>query len=323
MPKVMFVIHNPTAGRRNAGKLWAVLDCLMDHGVSVRVLETRSGGHATELARYASRSGADVIVAAGGDGTIAETVAGMTGSAARLGIIPLGTANVLAHEFGLPSDSKALAVALTSAESVTLWPGLIQGADRMRLFVQMVGVGFDAHVVDHIDPGVKRCLGRGAYVLQTLRELSRYSFPSLRVSVDGMDYHAAGVIVSKGRFYGGPYLVAPDALPVEPGFSVLLFENGGAFSALRAGLLLPCGKMTHLPGLRSLRASCVEITAPEGLPVQADGDSVETLPVSIRDAPEPVRLVVGTGSDIPAAFTLSPLPAEHARYQESGKIPGP
>lgn len=289
----MYVIHNPTAGRRNTGRLWNVLDCLASHGIPLKILETQYAGHATELARKAVRQGADMVVAAGGDGTIAEVVSGMMHSDTRLGIIPLGTANVLAHEFNLPFAPKALAAVLGSDSGTPLWPGILKSSDHSRLFVQMVGAGFDAHVVHHIDLGTKRLLGRGAYVLQTVRELPRYQFPSLCIRADGKEYHAASVIVSKGRLYGGPYLLSSDALPGEPGFSVTLFENGGVSSALMAGISLPQGKMGSLPGVQTVRASHIEITTPEGLPVQADGDPAGMLPFKIMDAAGPVVLATG------------------------------
>ncbi|MBO1360821.1 YegS/Rv2252/BmrU family lipid kinase [Acetobacter sacchari] len=284
----MFVIHNPTAGRRNTRKLWAVLDWLVNHGAPVKILETRHSGHATVLAREAVASGADMVVAAGGDGTIAETVAGMIGGQARLGVIPLGTANVLAHEFGLPNHPRELATILSSPRSAPLWPGVMRSPTSTKLFVQMVGAGFDAHVVHNIDLHTKRRIGRGAYVLQTLRELQRYQFPDLTIRLDGVKHRAASVIVSKGRFYGGPYILAPDARPGERGFTVALFRDGGPLSALRAGAALPQGRMGALPGVSLLHASHVEIGGPIGLPVQADGDPAGILPLSVYDAEGPI-----------------------------------
>src|SRR5208282_1360332 len=98
----MIVVFNPTAGRRRTHLLWRVLDVLVENGVRVDLARTLRRGHATELTCEAVRAGAALVVAAGGDGTVAEVVAGLLGSSARLGIIPLGTANVLAHELGLP-----------------------------------------------------------------------------------------------------------------------------------------------------------------------------------------------------------------------------
>src|ERR1700680_1912180 len=99
--RVMLVIFNPVAGRRRASALWRVLDLLVENGVMVEVAETQHAGHATELARAAAAEGRNMVVAAGGDGTIAEVANGLLGSNTALGIIPLGTANVLAKEYKL------------------------------------------------------------------------------------------------------------------------------------------------------------------------------------------------------------------------------
>jgi diacylglycerol kinase (ATP) len=273
--------------------LWSVLDVLVAHGVRLEVVETRSAGHAKSLAHEAARCGTGLVVAAGGDGTIAEVACGMAGSHARLGIIPLGTANVLAHELHLPFAASDIASVLVSDKVATLWPGIARSAAGSRLFVQMLGIGFDAHVVHHVSRPAKRALGRGAYVVQTLRELPRYKFRTMRVSVDGVVYEAGSVIVSKGTLYGGPFLLAPEASPASPGFSVVLFERAGICSALLAGAALPLNMLARLPGVIRLRASDILFSDEQGLPAQSDGDPAGCTPLHITDAISPIAVVVG------------------------------
>ena len=232
-PAALIVIHNPTAGGRRAGALWRVLDILSASGVRVELLETAHPGHAAELACAAARGARGntppLVVAAGGDGTIAEVAGGLAacGGGARLGVIPLGTANVLARELGLPRTPKAVAAALAFGRTRALWPGIATGHQPDRLFVQMLGVGLDAQVVHRLPKRLKRLLGRGAYVLQTMRELLRYDYEPIRLRIDGRPAEAASVIVSKGTLYAGQYLLAPGARPGEPGFTVALFEGRG------------------------------------------------------------------------------------------------
>ncbi len=290
----MFVVFNPAAGRPRSRRLWRVLDVLVGHGVRVDVAETHRPGHATALAREAAGRGARIVVAAGGDGTVAEVANGLAGSGARLGIVPLGTANVLAHELGLPTDPRSLAAALASGRSRTRWPGLATGADGGRLFVQMLGVGLDAQVVHRLPPPLKRALGRGAYVAQAAREALRCrAHGPLAVRLDGTETEAAAVVVSKGRLYAGPYLLAPDAAPGEPGFAVALFDRAGPIAALRYGATLALNRLPRQPGLRLVRARRIEITGRGGVPAQADGDPAGTVPVSITDAAGPIDIVVG------------------------------
>lgn len=296
---LMLVIYNPTAGRRRVRHLWSVLDVLVGHGVRLEVAETRSVGHARSLAHEAVRCGIALVVAAGGDGTIAEVADGMTGSDSRLGIIPLGTANVLAHELHLPFSAGGVASALVSDHVTTLWPGIARSATGSRLFVQMLGIGFDAHVVHHISRPVKRALGRGAYVVQTLRELPRYKFETMQVAVDGVVHEAGNVIVSKGCLYGGNYMLAPEASSGSPGFSVVLFKHAGIGSALLAGAALPLNMLARLPGVTRLRASDIAFSDGHGMPAQSDGDPAGSTPLHVTDAVRPIAVVVGRRTPAP------------------------
>jgi diacylglycerol kinase (ATP) len=288
----MLIVYNPTAGRRRAHRLWRVLDVMAANGVRLELAETTHAGHACELAREAAARGARLVVAAGGDGTIAEVANGLNGSGCRLGVVPLGTANVLAHELGLPFDARAVAAALAFGRTRTVWPGIATGARGSRVFVQMLGAGFDAQVVQHLPLAMKRALGRGAYVVQSLRELVRYKFRPIRIALDDIETEAGSVIVSKGHYYGGCYMLAPGATPAEPGFTVALFDRSGPFSAMAFGAALPLNMIPHMPGLRLVRAHRVAIETPS-VPTQTDGDPAGSGPIVVRDAPRAIEVVVG------------------------------
>jgi YegS/Rv2252/BmrU family lipid kinase len=289
----MIVIFNPAAGRRRAHALWRVLDVLSASGMRLELAETQHAGHATALAREAASAGATLVVAAGGDGTIAEVANGLAGTAARLGVIPLGTANVLAHELSLPFAPRAVAAALAFGRTRVLWPGVAEGPGMTRLFVQMLGVGLDAQVVHGLNLPMKRLLGKGAYVVQTMWEMSRYKFPRLRLRLDGEDVEAASVIVSKGRLYAGRFTLAPQANACEPGFSVALFDRYGPMSALMYGAALPLNLLPKMPGLRIRPAAIVEILCNDGVAAQADGDPAGETPINIRDAATPIHVITG------------------------------
>ncbi len=289
----MIVVFNPVAGRRRTGLLWRVLDVLVANGVRVELAETHSPGHARSLAREAACAGASMVVAAGGDGTIAEVANGLLGSPARLGVIPLGTANVLAHELALPFAPRAVAAALAFGRTRPIWPGLASGAGESRLFVQMLGVGFDADVVHHLSAPLKRALGRGAYGLQILRELVRYRFMPIRLRLDGQETQAGSVIVCKGRLYGGRFLLAPEACAERPGFSVVLFDRIGPGAALLYGAALPLDLLGRAPGVRHVRALQIDFVGNETVPAQADGEAAGYTPLSVTDAPAPIQVVVG------------------------------
>lgn len=297
----MLIVFNPAAGGRRRRRLERALAALGLQGLRPDVAETARPGHATELAREGAGRGVPLVVAAGGDGTIAEVATGLAGSAALLGILPFGTANVLAWELGLPPGPENAARVLTGGRAAALHPGLARFGDgSSRLFVQMLGAGFDAAVVANLDLALKRRIGKGAYMAGAGRELFRYPFPRFKAVLDGVDKEVVSAIVTKGRLYAGRHLLAPDAVPGEPGFQVALFQGAGPVRAALYGAALPLNLLPRLPGVEVRRASRIRLEAPAGfgLPVQADGDPAGVLPVEVEDAPGPLRIMLPTGEEM-------------------------
>jgi YegS/Rv2252/BmrU family lipid kinase len=290
--RVMLIVFNPTAGAGRRRRLGRALAALRGLGLTPDVAETRAPGDARGIAADAAARGVGVVVAAGGDGTIAEVAAGLAGSVAALGVLPLGTANVLAWELGVPIGPEQAAAVLAAGRAGAVWPGIIRYPDgKQRLFVQMAGAGFDAAVVHALDLRLKRRLGRAAYVAQALREMPRHAFPPIEARLDGATHLAASVIVTKGRLYAGRHRLAPRARPAEPGFQVVIFGHGGAGAALLAGLALPLGLVPHLPGVTILPARQVALSG-AAVMLQADGDPAGSLPVQIIDAPAALRILL-------------------------------
>ncbi|MBB2155328.1 YegS/Rv2252/BmrU family lipid kinase [Gluconacetobacter diazotrophicus] len=289
----ILVIYNPTAGRRRLGRLRQFVRCLEAAGAAVTVAATAHAGHGRILSRAAWQAGTVThIVAAGGDGTISEVADGLSGSDLTMGVLPLGTANVLAHELGIPFAPADNARALLSGASRTIWPGQLQTGTQTCLFMQMASAGFDAQVVHHVSLHGKRLLGRTAYAVQAIREAGRYDFPPLHVTIDGEACRTFGVVVSKGRFYGGRHVLAPEATPLRRGFSVTLLDAPGTGQMARAGLGLLRDRPDQVPGMRRVRASHIRLIAPACAPVQHDGDASGHLPLVISDAPFPLRIAV-------------------------------
>ncbi|QEX20834.1 hypothetical protein FRZ61_07540 [Hypericibacter adhaerens] len=283
------VIFNPTAGGRRRRRLDHALAALEHRGWDCEILETQARGDAEALARTASgEARASRLLIAGGDGTINEAVNGALSAGAKLplGIIPLGTANVLAAELGMMDMGDAVDAAAAGA-MYTIWPGRA----NERNFVLMAGAGFDAHVVATVDPALKRKIGKLAYVWTMLRLAFRFSFPRYRVRVDGVWHEAASVVVSKGHYYGGRFVLAPRARLDRPEFQVCLFTKGGRWNLVRYALALPLGLLPKMKSITLLPAREVVIEGPEGDPVQGDGDVIAHLPVTIRLAERPLTMV--------------------------------
>ena len=283
----LMIIFNPAAGWRRRQRLAPVLEGLRTQGCALTLRETKGPGDAERFAAQADPGELDLVVAAGGDGTVNEVINGLAGSPLPLALIPLGTANVLAAEIGLRTDpaSVAACVALGEPRPIAL------GAANGRRFILMAGAGFDAHVVHEVSVPMKRWLGKGAYVLSTLRQLLVFRFPGYEVKADNRTWRAASVIVANARHYGGPFVLAPAASLESDTLQVCLFERAGRLAAIGYGLALFSGR---LPGLRSYRvveARRVEIRGRPGEPLQVDGDITGRLDAEIEVLPAALRLV--------------------------------
>ncbi|HEY1722295.1 MAG TPA: diacylglycerol kinase family protein [Magnetospirillaceae bacterium] len=290
-PGQITVIFNPTAGSRRHRKLRAALHALAELGLTATVVETKGPGDAERIARHAAKTDRGIVVVAGGDGTINEAVNGLLsvqGPIPPLAIIPLGTANVLALEIGLSTDPRAAARAIAGNKRLTVRPGCING----RNFVMMVGIGFDGAVVAGVSTKWKRRIGRGIYAVRTFVEAWRYPFPKLRGTIDGVAFAARWVVVCRGRHYGGPFVVAPEASLALPRLSVCLLPGSGPWSVLRYGIALISGRMPWLSDIVVKCGQTVTVEAEGDLPIQGDGDIVARLPVEISLSERPIELIV-------------------------------
>jgi len=291
----LLIIHNPVAGWRRVGRFRRTLAHLERHGCAITEQATTGPGDAETIAAAAGE--VDGVVVAGGDGTVNEALNGLMqrpGGPLPLAVIPLGTANVLAGELGLPVDPEGAARAIAHGRIVTAHLGQATFDGRTRCFALMAGAGFDAQAVARVRTRVKRTLGKGAYVLAGLEAAAGYRFPDLEVRVDGAAYRCAQVVVCKGHYYAGRYVLAPDVRPWLPELHVVLFDRPGSFNAARYALGMQLDRLQGMADVRVLPgARSVRIDGPAGDPVQGDGDLVGHLPVEIGLLEDAARFVVG------------------------------
>jgi YegS/Rv2252/BmrU family lipid kinase len=279
-----------------------VLSALDGAGCTYVVRETTGPGDALRFAREALDGGCDLVVAAGGDGTVNEVINGLGGAPLPLAIVPLGTANVLAAEIGLRTDPEAVARTIAQGEPRPVSLGQADG----RRFLLMAGAGFDAHVVQGVSVPLKRWLGKGAYVYASLRQLLAFPFRQYRVRVDGVEYRAASVVIANGRHYAGRHLCAPAADLGHPTLEVCLFERSGRLAVVVYALALLTGRLPRLKSLRIVSGRRIEIAGRPGEPLQGDGDVIGQLDTVIEVLPEALRLVFPPPA---AAAALAPAPA--------------
>ena len=285
--KRILVIQNPVSGDRGSGYPDAVLSRLRAAGRTVALRRTERRGDAERFARDLAAAAFDLIVVAGGDGTINEVVNGIAGRSIPLGLIPVGTANVLAAELSYPDVADAVADLLLSGRTQRIYPGIVSG----RRFVMMAGIGFDAHVVANIDPNLKGRIGKAAYVWQGVVEFLRYRPRVYRFGLDGREYTAAAAVIANGHYYAGRFVCAPEARLVEPLLHVCLFRHAGRRALLRYGVGLLCGRLHRLGDVAVVPATRIEVADTVGEPVQGDGDIIATLPAEFTVDTEGIDII--------------------------------
>lgn len=293
----LMVIYNPTAGRRARRRLAEWLAHLDRLGAVVTLRETTGPRHAEELARTADPALFDAVAAAGGDGTINEVVNGLAGSPLPLAILPLGTANVLAAEIGLPREVAELARIAAFEPARPIWPGeaVPDGAHHGRRFLVMAGIGFDAEVVKQLHLPLKRRLGKLAYIVSILGRLRDYRHRSYRAVVDGTPVQGASLVVAKAHFYGGRFVLAPAARLADPTLQVVLFGRYGRCAALGYMAAMVAGLLHRCRTVRIIVGRTIELAEPRGAAVQIDGDIHLHLPASLRIAATPLLLIQPAG----------------------------
>lgn len=291
--RVLIIFNRNAGGGRKVARLEAVVGCLTRCGVDVQVHETSFAGDAGQAAARARfrATGPDMVICAGGDGTINEVVNGLAGGDTPLALLPIGTANVLAAEIGLETDPESVTDAILHGISVPIHLGRAND----RYFVLMAGVGLDAEVVASVDRSLKRRTGKFAYALATLRRWTAYRARRYRVSVDGTRYEAAAAIVANGHYYGGRFVCAENARITEPGLHACLFQKPGRWQAVYYMVALFGGFLDRLNTYRVIPATTVTVEEPGAEtqspgPVQGDGDIIARLPLSVRVAEETVIL---------------------------------
>ena len=284
----VLVIHNPTAGWRRRRRFERFLSALVDQGVDVHVRPTTKHGDAEAFARDANPDDVDVIAVAGGDGTINEVINGLTHSTIPLAIMPLGTANVFAHEIGLSVMPMDVAKTIAHGTPKPISLGVVNG----RRFVMMAGFGFDAYVVSQVNPKIKRLFGKGAYVISTLCALLKFNFSKYRIWVDGQQYDVASAVIANGHFYGGTFVCAPDARLNDPSLHVVLFLNPGVARTIRYAMWLGMGRLHRLPDVKIIPATNVIVEDVADDPVQGDGDILAHLPARISLVPASLAVLM-------------------------------
>jgi len=291
------VILNPAAGqedsdrvRRHIGGAFAV------RGAAFDLVETTARGDAERLARDAVRLGYRAVVVAGGDGTLAEVLSGLACTSTPLGIIPQGTANLVASNLGIPGDIERAVDVVVHGKAIPMDVGQL---DNGRYFALIAGAGWDAEVMRSATRQLKDRLGFGAYLLAALRTVVTPPSALFRITADDQQFEvrAATVLIANvGQIF---HALLPMDFKIAPATSV---SDGMLDICIFAPRTLPDVAMVlwkvasqrYVGDQRMIYLKAKEIRIEADPPVisQVDGDFEGYTPLVARAIAGGVRVLV-------------------------------
>jgi diacylglycerol kinase (ATP) len=290
-------IANPRAGWRRVRREWPeLLKQLGTRGAQVETWWTEGPGHGEFLAARAKRMGVNRVLAVGGDGTLFEAVNGMwwepEGKLPSLGIVPFGSGcdYIRNFEVGFGSGENLVRALGEATVKVDLGVGRLRderGESISRVFLNTLGIGFDAQVMGHYRQQNIPRNGKLSYMLSALQEIGRLRHFRWHRQIDGKAWDGRSIIfvTGLGRYFGGGMMITPLASPNAGRFQ-MVWDRG--MSGLELLLLLPWiyrGKHLDHPKAQSRLARRLKLAADPAAPVEADGEVVGRTPVEVEIHP--------------------------------------
>lgn len=284
----LLLIVNPVVAQTHTAHVKQVLDLLKSSCACIETVWTAKGIKAQEAALAAERF--DRVVVVGGDGTINEVANMLVGRTTPIAVIPLGTGNTFAVNFGIPTEVvKACQVALYG-EPVSIDIGQLND----RYFVCVAGIGFDAHVIHQLQPAFKRKLGKWAYAIASICHLMRYRRSEIHVKMDdnGFEGSAWLAVVSNVPIYALNFKFTPNAKPNDGHLDVCIFLERSKLERLMQAALSLFGYHVRLGSVVYRRTKRIEVDSQPPVWAHVDGEPARTTPVTISILPRALNVVV-------------------------------
>lgn len=308
--KKVFLIYNPASGRRRNKRkqdIARVEEALRAAGVQVETCATTHVGSAIQQVQEAAGRGFDTVVACGGDGTANEALNGIMRASAdlALGLVPLGSGNLLASDLGMPSDPVEAAKKLLTYHPRDFRPGLVcsqgQNGPEKRYFLVAAGVGADAELMYRTEVEAKEFWGRNAYFLEMARMALHRRYPMFHVEwEDEQGKRRQGdamlaMCVRAGKFPGLLSLVNLGTSLLRHDFCLLLFQTDKIRRFLSYFAGVATGRNWKVEDVDAIHTKWFRCTAIPGMGAvhsQADGELLGTLPAELTIESRPVKLLM-------------------------------
>ncbi|OUM92234.1 diacylglycerol kinase [Parageobacillus thermoglucosidasius] len=277
------IIYNPTSGREIFKRhLPDVLERLEKAGYETSCHATTGAGDATEAARKAVEREFDLVVAAGGDGTINEVVNGIADQDHRpkLAIIPVGTTNDFARAIGVPRSIEGACDVITRGEAVPIDIGSVTNEGKTRYFINIAGGGRLTELTYEVPSKLKTVLGQLAYYLKGMEMLPSIKATEARIEYDGKLFEGEIMLflVSLTNSVGGFEKLAPDSSLNDGMFDLIILKKTNLAEFIRLVTLAARGEHINDPHLIYTKANRIKVTSPNNMQLNLDGEFGGMLP---------------------------------------------
>ncbi|MBN1200022.1 MAG: diacylglycerol kinase family lipid kinase [Bacteroidales bacterium] len=287
--KIVFIV-NPVSGSGRQKGISSYVDKYLDNSrYRSEIFFTENRGHAVELTREAVRRGAAVVVAVGGDGTVNEVGRGLAGTDTALAIIPTGSGNGLARHLGLPMNFRKAIQVINKGKRNTIDSATLNGV----FFINMAGVGFDAHVARKFDVSEKR--GFLSYLSISASSYKRYKPKKYKIRIDGKLLKRRALMVSfaNSSQFGNNTTISPRASLEDGLIDVCILRKLPFWKIALLSPLVFTKKFDKTPYLEIIQGKEVEVERKKGKYVHIDGEpGKENKTFSIQVHPLSLHVVV-------------------------------
>lgn len=297
--KKVLIVLNPVAGLTDAENARGIISRFCsEHNWDLTLHETQKREDVSQVVRDALKNGVDMVIAAGGDGTVSEVVSGMLNSNIPMGILPAGTGNALARDVGIPIDINS-ALALLDGENEIRAIDVME-VNACKYYALNVSVGVSSMTMRSTRRKEKRRFGMLAYLYRSIGAIQAADLYRFEVSVDGIPvrFMASELMIANSKLLG--FQPQMEGIQVDPSdgrldLFIIRAKSIRSYLSLLVRSFIP-GSLYGDPKLHYLKASeAIRITTKTPLPVQADGEVIGNTPVDVRLIPGALRLIVPVG----------------------------
>jgi diacylglycerol kinase (ATP) len=307
------IVLNPVAGAGKAAQLWPQFEAEIRRRLGeFTLMKTGRPEDAALFARQFAEQGCDLVIASGGDGTIGETVDGLLKSGLpanalpRFAILPCGTGSDFARSLGMTGTAREMVSKIAAGNEREIDAGRVtfvddDGRAAMRHFINIASLGLSGPTARAVNKAKRsgKASGPLLFMWHTIRELVRYKFQDVRITVDNsppLEARIAVVAAANGRFFGGGMMIAPQAELDDGMLDLVIFRGAAKLTLIKDMRLLYTGSHVNHPAVTILHGRRITIE-PAGDPslntaqLDIDGESPGAIPAAIEVLPKAIRVI--------------------------------